>query len=386
MSPSLSRFLLFAAAVISTLQLAVAGSRKCHDVGIQVSVQAKVANLPRHLSKDALLNYVGRDLENIINIPIKGTYTIRGTYCQSKVENKNNNRLLFLVHGVLGSRHEWTGEDGSGLKPYHGTNYSYVDYVTERGYDTLAIDRLGNGQSDHPNPVLNAQLPAQIETTKSVLDKVKEGRLGKKYKDIVYVGQSYGSILGHGIAAKYPNVLNAYILNGWSNKVTNSSVPTLYDLNLLPAKAVKPKQYGQLPAGYLTPSTPMGCKKLDYYNGGNGKYFDEGMAHRECSTAATASLGELFTSFLNPLPASGYNGHVLVITGQYDGFFCARDFLLDHGDCGLGSNSIPAKSKAAFPKADYAYHIPLNTGHAIQLHYTQKQSFAKSLSWIDQVL
>lgn len=381
-----SRVLLFFVIGISALQTVFAGSRKCHDVGIQVSVQTKVAKLPHHLTKDSLYNYLGKTVENIINIPIKGTYTIRGTYCKSTVKNKNNNRLQFLVHGVLGSRHEWTGEDADGLKPYHGTNYSYVDYVTERGYDTLAIDRLGNGQSDRPDPVLNVQLPSQIETTKSVLDKVKQGRLGKKYQNIIYVGQSYGSMLGHGIATKYPNVINAYILNGWSNAVSNSSIPTLYDLNFFPAKVVNSKKYGQLPPGYLAPTTPKGFQNIDYYHGDNNKYFDQGMADRESGTLGTATIGELYTTVLNPIPATDYKGHVLVITGQYDAWFCSRDAIFDPGNCGLGSGSLPAKSKAAFPNADYSYHIPHNTGHAIQFHYTQKQSFAKSLAWIDQVL
>ena len=176
---------LFLAALLVLLHTASAGSKTCYDVGIQVSVQTKVAKLPRHITKDSLSNFLGKTYANIINIPIKGTYTIRGTHCKSTVKSKNNNRLQFLVHGILSSRHNWSGEDSDGQKPYHGSNYSYVDYVTQRGYDTLAIDRLGSGQSDKPDPVLNVQLPAEIETTKSVLDKIKQGRLGKTYQNII---------------------------------------------------------------------------------------------------------------------------------------------------------------------------------------------------------
>ena len=377
---------LFLAAVLVLLHTASAGSKTCYDVGIQVSVQTKVAKLPRHITKDSLSNFLGKTYANIINIPIKGTYTIRGTHCKSTVKSKNNNRLQFLVHGILSSRHNWSGEDSDGQKPYHGSNYSYVDYVTQRGYDTLAIDRLGSGQSDKPDPVLNVQLPAEIETTKSVLDKIKQGRLGKTYQNIIYVGQSYGSILGHGFAVKYPNVVNAIILNGWSNAATKSAIPTFTNLNFLPARDVNRTRFGSLPPGYLASSTPSGFQKMDYYHGDNNSHYDQGLARRQESSLGTVTVGELYTSSLNTVPASGYKGHVLLITGEYDNWFCARDYVFLDGHCGWGSSSIPAKANAAFPNANFSYHIVPNTGHVVQFHYTQQDTYGRSVAWIEKVL
>ncbi len=36
--------------------------------------------------------------------------------------------------------------------------------ASEQGYSTLAIDRLGNGLSDHPDPILIVQYPAQVDS------------------------------------------------------------------------------------------------------------------------------------------------------------------------------------------------------------------------------
>lgn len=55
---------------------------------------------------------------------------------------------------------QWSG----GAYPGFGFNdpeYSWVDYASQEGYPTLAIDRLGNGNSSHPNGITEVQCPAQ---------------------------------------------------------------------------------------------------------------------------------------------------------------------------------------------------------------------------------
>ena len=45
---------------------------------------------------------------------------------------------------------DWTGD---GFEE----QYSWVAAASKAGYPTLAIDRLGNGDSSHPDPLLTVQ-------------------------------------------------------------------------------------------------------------------------------------------------------------------------------------------------------------------------------------
>jgi hypothetical protein len=50
-----------------------------------------------------------------------------------------------------------------------------VAYASQQGYPTLAIDRLGNGDSDHPDPLLVVQMPAHAEIAHRVIQLAKAG-------------------------------------------------------------------------------------------------------------------------------------------------------------------------------------------------------------------
>lgn len=102
---------------------------------------------------------------------------------------------------------DWTG-DG------YSDRYSWVAAASKAGYPTLAIDRLGNGDSDHPDPILAVQFvtspvdktqlttnryPVEVETIHQIIVKLRAGTLppplnGRKFTKVIYVGHSYGSI------------------------------------------------------------------------------------------------------------------------------------------------------------------------------------------------
>ena len=362
--------------------LALAG-KVCSDVEFSVTISATAVQVPTTLTLDSLISYWELNVESLINVPINGSYAISGTHCTSTVTNQDTNGILqFLNHGIEGTRHEWSGLDGDGIPPYHGSNYSYVDFVTDLGYDSLAIDRLGSGVSDHPDPLLVVQLPAQIEVTHAIFEHIKSGYLGKTYKETVYVGQSFGSILGHALATKYPNDADRIILNGWSFEVINSAVATL-GMDLVPAAVAQPSVFGNLSAGYLAATSLSGFESIDFYGGPAGGYYDPGTAEQDFAHIGTVSLGEVYTlALFNAVEATEFSGKVLIIDGQYDGFFCGTNFISDSPNCGSGASSIPAQSKFAFPNAQFDYHITPNTGHAVQYHYTQKESFNKAHQWL----
>lgn len=80
--------------------------------------------------------------------------------------------------------------------------------------------------------------------------------------------------------------------------------------------------------------------------------------------------------------APQFTGHVLVVTAEHDAFLCGNT---SSADCGAGDCSIPAQGRSVFPHdASYDYHIPADTGHEWDKHYSQDESFSAILQWLDQ--
>jgi hypothetical protein len=94
-------------------------------------------------------------------VPVNGSQTLAGTYCEPTVKNKNNGKLQVFFHGITSNRDYWSALGGTslGFPEYQPKNYSWVYFAHVRGYPTLPIDPLGNGKSSHPDPVLVVQGP-----------------------------------------------------------------------------------------------------------------------------------------------------------------------------------------------------------------------------------
>jgi len=82
-----------------------------------------------------------RDVLTAISVPGAAPGSIYGRYCHT--DHANGNPLQILVPGITYTHVYWDlpGFDG---------RYSYVDFMSRHGYDTLAIDRLGIGRSTRP--------------------------------------------------------------------------------------------------------------------------------------------------------------------------------------------------------------------------------------------
>lgn len=372
-----------AAAVILSSKLALA-SLSCKNVTIPVTISATNVQLPSTLSLANLTTYLSLTAQELTNVAISGTYNINGRYCEPSVQIAGRNTTLqFLNHGLAQTLHYWSGQDFPDA--YHGSNYSWVAYAAAQGYPTLAIDRLGNGLSDHPSPISVVQLPAQVEVAHQVIKSINAGILGSKFTEVVYVGHSFGSIVGHVLNAKYPSDVSRTILTGWSNEVDQSGLGVAVSDQFEPAASVQPARFGNLPVGYLETTNQNGSGSLVFYDANTalaGVYYDAGLAAVDYQVRGTQTLGEIITlALFANTTASSYKGNVLVQTGDDDAFFCGDGF--GNGDCGEGSSSIPALSQVLYPvAASYQYFIPLHTGHETVFHYTQQQSFANAHAWL----
>ena len=95
--------------------------------------------------------------------------------------------------------------------------------VDTYGYSTLAIDRLGIGQSSTADPLNVVQAPATISTVLEITRMLRAGRLPgvhTSFDKVVHIGHSYGSLLTYELVAMYPDVSDGIILTGFSHNLT----------------------------------------------------------------------------------------------------------------------------------------------------------------------
>lgn len=141
--------------------------------------------------------------------PITGTYSIYSSLCvpaDSEAARKVRT-VQFLTHGDTTSRSYWDIAPG----------YSYVDAVTAAGYAAFFYDRIGVGESDHPDPIQVVQGPLQVEIAHALIELLRKNQIGRyKFVKFVGVGHSAGSAVTQGVTTKYPKDFDAIILTGTS--------------------------------------------------------------------------------------------------------------------------------------------------------------------------
>jgi pimeloyl-ACP methyl ester carboxylesterase len=95
------------------------------------------------------------------------------------------------------------------------------------------------------------QAPIQVEIAHTLITLLRQGKIaGQKFKDIVGVGHSFGSIQSVGVLAKYPRDLDAVVLTGFSTN-TSALALTFADFNSAIAAQNQPSRFADLPNGYL---------------------------------------------------------------------------------------------------------------------------------------
>jgi hypothetical protein len=133
----------------------------CIDVTFQVSGSAQNQNLSSLDLADPNATLAAFIADVFPLFPVSGTETLTGTFCAPTVLNENFLSLQVLFHGITGNRGYWNALGGSstGFTPYQPQNYSWVEFANANGYPTLVLDRLGAGESSHPDPVAVVQGP-----------------------------------------------------------------------------------------------------------------------------------------------------------------------------------------------------------------------------------
>jgi len=311
---------------------------------------------------------------------------------------------------------------------YNDYNYSYINTALSAGYSTLAIDRLGIGNSTHGNPLNEIQAQAEVEALNAVTTKLRSGaipEIGHAYQKVIHVGHSFGSVQSYWLSALYPEntdgvVLTGYsgagmflpyIVTGWNlhsarlnqplrlGNASNSQIMTLaqqYNVSksYIPALTallhtagidltettvrdiVTTTEILDLTTGYNKPTFkynyPSGylvssdLTSLAYAFLFPSNY-DIAFAIQGEQTKQPVTTGELLTIGSAP-KMSAFTGPVLVLTGEHDVPFCG-------GNCyaklpNATGESIPAGVAASYPKASrFEAVIQPGTGHGLNFQY-----------------
>lgn len=287
---------------------------------------------------------------------ISGTFNISAQLCLPSAP-LNISSIQFLTHGVGFSKLYWN----------FGPENSFVDNAAAAGHATFSYDRLGVGNSSHPDPIQVVQGPLEVEIAIELVRMLRQGVLmNKQFDQVIGVGHSYGSALTTSVASQDPSTFDAIVLTGFSSNTTGG-IQFTSALNLEVAATVSGGRFKGRQDGYLVPSTQYGVQYAFF----RAPDFEDEILIEAFATIETTTIGEQFTMSAVGTPATNFSGPVLLVDGENDLFFC-------DGNCNYPTN-IPAESLLAlFPMANQrksTTFILAGSGHGVNLATNAVQAF-----------
>lgn len=324
--------------------------------------------LPDLNQSGAVLQLLGALPDILATAPLNvtgGTYSIAATYCPPRGGDlPHENDVQLLVHGATYTKEYWMAGAWRASRLY-----SWTQSANQAGFGTLAVDRLGNGQSDRPDPAQEVQGPLEVEILNAIAQKIKTGEITGTPSNVIFVGHSTGAIIGTLLATKYPDSIDKLVLTGYTTD-SSAIITNIIASDFRPAKDVEPARFADLPQGYITQSVQAGRTLLAYA----GK-FDPAFPARDFATKDTIAAGSTLLFATAPAPIPGYKGPVFVLTGDKDQPFCP--------DPNASCEPVIQATASQFPHAsNFAYFIPKKTGHSLNFHFSAPISYAKVNRWL----
>jgi pimeloyl-ACP methyl ester carboxylesterase len=271
---------------------------------------------------------------------------------------------LVLVHGSTYSRIYWDF-------PVNPARYSATRILARAGYLTLAIDRLGSGESDRP-PSDQVTADVSASALHQVISRLKSGpgtrtRSGK----VLVVGHSSGSTLAIREAARFADV-DGLVITGFMHSFGSAD---FFEQSIYPA-ADDPKfeNDSSIPSGYTT--TRPGVRLVWYYafNADEAVYAaDERTKDAMPGADSGGFVDELLGLGGGPF-ARQVDVPVLAIVGERDLGFCTPP------GCDQADNE--AASYPASP--DFRMIVRPRTGHSVSLHRDAPETTDLIRRWADR--
>ena len=312
---------------------------------------------------------------------------IYAQYCKPTIRiGRRATTLQLLVHGISYSHKYWNGLQDI---PKFGDPNAWAAFANSQGYPSLAIDRLGIGKSDHPDPLQLVQAPYQAELYHDLIQKLRghdplPAKVPNKWSRIVYVGHSYGSTLGTYISAKYPDDADAFLLTGAAvskpNQVNSTSLPYVLT-SYTSAPTYDPVRFppSQIAPGYYVIANQTA--RRDVFYSPNTGLFSPALYERDIAIQETQTIGEVFSVYF--VISQTYNKPVFVTTGQSDAVFC--DSSSGIADCGSGPDNQLEAVEGFYPKvprSKFATFRQPRAGHCLQQFYTTAIGFVKAQAFL----
>ncbi len=296
------------------------------------------------------------------------TYELRGTLCQPRTGRAR--ALQVLVHGASYNQQYWDF-------PFQPETYSYARRANDAGFATLAIDRLGSGESERPPPEL-VTVHASAYTLHQVVAAVRSGHhpdeRGRplRFDHIVLVGHSFGSNISWTEAALYGDV-DGLVLTGISHDPAPPGAP-LTELYAYPAM-LDPAFAGLgLPPGYIT--TIVGFRDELFYHVPGA---DPDVIAVDEQTKDTLPVGMLFDQFTTYDLTAGIEVPVLNVIGDFDTLACQLPSCTESGSVEQEGQYFPAAES-------YTQLIVPDAGHSLNLHQGAPEWMDAAQSWIEEQL
>lgn len=330
-------FFLFILLALSSAPAAAAPERRCHRVVFPVGLAS----------------------DQPADLEITGWLCARGA-----LEHKT---IQVLVHGGTYDHNYWDF-------PFEPQTYSYVDALTDAGYATLAIDRLGDGVSSHPSGTALTMHTGAF-ALHQVVQALRSGTLvvpslGRVRADrIELVAHSFGSFIASIESSTY-NDVDGLILSGFSH--TAGPGIAVLNASLLPAP-LDPKFAGSgLGFDYFT--TAPGTRASFFFYVPNA---DPAVIALDEVLKQTVTLGELIDIFPSYASTLGLQVPTLVVVGDFDDLNCEAPSCSATGSLAGEPSFYPL-----VPSLDVEV-IP-NSGHDLNLQRNAAAFFSLVRSWSDQ--
>jgi pimeloyl-ACP methyl ester carboxylesterase len=292
------------------------------------------------------------------------TYTIYGRLCQPATGPSKT--IQILLHGYTYDHNYWD-------VPGFGGRYDYSGVQNAAGYTTFAVDRLGSaGKSSRPLSALVNLLSDGV----SIHDIVSDARSGTipggPYDKVLLVGHSFGTAIAWQEDALF-NDVDGIIASDLGHLLGNiqglgtSTVPALLDPRL--------EQYVGLDVGYVT-TTPGSRDELFYKDSDT----DPAVLSYDEATKGIGSATELGTIPLYEVASLGVHAPMLMVMGQYDGFFCLQAGKLGLDNCAT-PNTLYASEKPFFPNSDMQTYVLPGAGHDINTELNASAWYDEAANW-----
>lgn len=314
------------------------------------------------------------------NTTTSGIFNIHAQLCVPTSSDKED-ILQIATHGVHYDSRYWD----SAYKP---EEHSYVEATLKAGYSILTYDRLGTGQSDHPDAYNVVQAPLELEILRQLTLMARNGTMYAlaaktdgafspfhkftKPSKVIHVGHSFGSVLTSAFIANYGNLTDGAIITGYYlGPLLGNAGSTTFSVEYA---ATGSPAYDR-PSGYVV------CQKSGIQNiffGGNPK------------TAFTPELLDYGVEIKQPVPI-GELASAFWVLGRYGPSFTAPvqyllpefDFYICRGDC-KGVVNITMLEQTYPNASDIEVVIQPNTGHALPLHNNTTAGFQLVYDFLDR--